>query len=83
MEMEEDGLQKYQFDEEDEEMEGKGLMVRYSGEGVPETAMGDKNEPGSSYNLSSGWYLETSEFVFYCDIPLFFCYLLTCIFHYL
>ena len=48
---------KYQFGEEDEKMEGKGLMVRYSGDGVPKTAMGDKNEPGSSYNLSSGWYL--------------------------
>ena len=57
MEMEEDGLQKYQFGEEDEKMEGQGLMVRYSGDGVPKTAMGDKNEPGSSYNLSSGWYL--------------------------
>ena len=60
MEMEEDGLQKYQFGKEDENMEegeGMSLMVRYSGDGVPKTVMGDKNEPGSSYNLRSGWYL--------------------------
>ena len=59
MEMEEDGLQKYQFGKEDENMEGEGmsLMVRYSGDGVPKTVMGDQNEPGSSYNLRSGWYL--------------------------
>ena len=62
MEMEEDGLQKYQFGEEDEKMEGQGLMVRYSGDGVPKTAMGDKNEPGSSYNLSSGWYLKQPQY---------------------
>ena len=62
MEMEEDGLQKYQFGEEDEKMEGQGLMVRYSGDGVPKTAMGDKNEPGSSYNLSSGWYLSQLQY---------------------
>ena len=44
MEMEEDGLQKYQFGKEDEKMEGEGmsLMVRYSGDGVPKTVMGDQ-----------------------------------------
>ena len=43
-------------------MEGQGLMVRYSGDGVPKTAMGDKNEPGSSYNLKFGWYLKQPQY---------------------
>ena len=40
-----------------EEGEGMSLMVRYSGDGVPKSVMGDQDEPGSSYNLRSGWYL--------------------------
>ena len=62
MERDEDFLRKYEFNNQDEKLEGMSLMVRYSGDGVPKSAMSGQNGPESSYNLRSGWYLSQLQY---------------------
>ena len=62
MERDEDFLRKYEFNSQDEKLEGMSLMVRYSGDGMPKSVTSGQDGPGSSYNLRSGWYLSQLQY---------------------